>query len=209
MKAKEFVKKYHIDSSTHFDRDNFVEDMKYELVHLFNESYQSIHPVKRFERVVEDLKRKWDAIFNRSILSYEDAEKFWKFFYATEIINFRNLLFPDKEWKEYVHDYRYNNDPDFARRYDCWQMHEEMEDFEEKIRRAFYESLFNNIKKQFFNIVKELSIFDLTLETLSLESIQEKYRKLSKKYHPDLGGDEEAFKELTLAKDRLIEYISL
>ena len=210
MKAKEYVKKYKLESSKHFDRNSFCKDMELEFLDLFKETNKSIPPLPRFEKVVNDLKGKWDSVFRRTdFISYEEAEKFWNYFFATSIIKIRTELFGD--WKKAKHNYRYTNDPDFRRRYDNWQFHKEMEQEENRWYNAFNEDFFqralNSLRFRFNNIAVHCGLLGLSSDEITKESVQKAYRTLSIQHHPDQGGLEENFIKITNAKDKILEYL--
>ena len=171
-----------------------------------------MHPVPRFEKTIDDLKRKWDGVFNRSILKYEEHEKFWKYFFATEVIPFRDSLFGD--WKKAKHNYRYHNDPDFKRRYDCYQMHKEYEAYEESFYQEassnFWERMLDAFKNNFVNISEQLTLFGFKDAVgLTEDMIQKRFRGLSQIHHPDKGGDNDTYIQIIEAKDDLLRYIRL
>jgi len=212
MKTKQYVKKYNLDIKTIFNRKRFVEDMKYEFYDMFNNTSKGMHAVPRFDKTLDDLKRKWDGVFNRSIIDYETSEKFWNYFYATEVIPFRNSLFGD--WKKAKHNYRYNNDPDFQRRYDSYQAHKSYEEFEERMyndaSQGFWERMLSSFKNDFIKIDDDLAILGFSDKSeLSEDSLKSKFRSLSKKHHPDFGGKTDSYIKILDAKDNLERYLKL
>ena len=64
---------------------------------------------------------------------------------------------------------------------------------------------YNNINEKYLNKTIALYIFDLPIEKHSPEKIKKQYRKLSKKYHPDQGGNSRDFNFLQRAKNILID----
>lgn len=56
---------------------------------------------------------------------------------------------------------------------------------------------------EFKNAVETLELF----EKMDKESIRKSYLRLSKKHHPDFGGDESKFQEISQAYKTLIKYI--
>lgn len=49
-------------------------------------------------------------------------------------------------------------------------------------------------------------VFDLDSETATTDDINAAFRKLSKQYHPDLGGDRRVFEELKKMRDSVIAF---
>ncbi len=212
MKTKQYVKKYNLDTKTKFNREHFIEDMKYEFFDMFNNTSKSMHKVPRFDKTLNDLKRKWDGVFNRSIIDYETSERFWSYFYAKEVVPFRESLFGD--WKKAKHNYRYNNDPDFRRRYDTYKMHKEYEEFEETMyedaSQGFWERMLDSFKNDFIKIDDDLVILGFKDKSeLSVDTLKSKFRSLSLKHHPDFGGDNDDYIKILNAKENLERYLDL
>lgn len=206
MKVKEFLRKYELTEKRRFNRDEFCEDMLEELWYMFKNTSKAMHPVPRWEKIISDLKMKWDSVFNKSILSYEAGENLWKYFFATKIIPTREAVFGD--WKQAKHEFRYQYDADFRRRYDNWKFHQE---FEEK-ERTWYQNIFNDhinfLKKLLFGVDKYVEVLEIPSGVeLTPDVVNMQYRKLSKSCHPDVGGSQEAFIKINRAKDKLMAYL--
>jgi hypothetical protein len=126
MKVKEFVTKYRLNETSHFNREDFVSDFHGEYLKMVSASTgKNGVSVGQLENIIEFLHTKFMNIFNGSCVSKESADKFWNFIYAAVIIPERNKLYPD--WKEAKLKYRCLIDPDFKRRYEGYLHHKEME----------------------------------------------------------------------------------
>jgi hypothetical protein len=218
MKPKEYIKKYNLFEQSHFDRDGFVQDFKADIEsYIQNQGGMKITPAK-WENLVTDFNNKLKNIFNGSKVPVEATDKFWGFIFATVIIPKREAIF-GKNYKQAKLDYKYKTDPDFRRRFDCWQMHKdneqwEREFFSQSYKRA-YEEMFENFRKaisrQFIDISLILQARN-TLgipedEDLSVDLINFAYRERAMLYHPDRGGDSEKFIEVGKAKEILMQEI--
>jgi len=64
-------------------------------------------------------------------------------------------------------------------------------------------------KSDKLSIEEALNLLNLTIETLSLESLKTAHRKYARIYHPDVGGDEATMKKINEAKDILMEYLEM
>lgn len=220
MKPKQYIEKFKLNDTPYFNRDSFCEDLMDDFKTMLGSVRLS---VVTFENCVSQLNVKFWNIFNGSKVQREAAEKFWKFIFAAHIVPVRSLYFPD--WKKAIHDHRYANDPDFARRYDTWKMHKEYEDrfrseFEENFerRRASAESFWEFLRGGFrrflesidipsqVEIQKAKGIFGFhEQETPTKDQIKIKYRTMAKMTHPDLGNDSDAFLALADAKKVLFK----
>ena len=63
---------------------------------------------------------------------------------------------------------------------------------------------YKNYDEKYFNKLINPFILELSIKKNNSEEIKAQYRILSKKYHPDLGGDPIIFNLITKAKDQLL-----
>jgi hypothetical protein len=215
MKPKQFIDRYNLDTTKFFDRNEFCVD----LMDDFSKMLNSVRlTTVTFENCVNQLNLKFWNIFNGSKVDREAAEKFWRYIFAAHIVPIRNLYFPD--WKKAIHEHRYSTDPDFARRYDAWKMHKEMDDemneFVNQARRESVNDFWERLTKNFFDMLNRLSASPSELikakeifgfhaeENPSIDEIKSKYRVMAKMTHPDLGNDPTSFHALQGARDVLL-----
>lgn len=221
MKPKEYIAKYHIDETTFIDRAAFIEDLLDDLK-KFLSAYKNIN-VTVFENAINAIRVKWNNIFNESKTDQAHADKFWNYFFATTVVPLRNMYFPN--WKDEKFKHRLATDADFRRRYNCWKMHKEIEDFESEIfeeafafswerARANFKAYLDSLRVQGrVDAVKEACTYmGLSFDELKKEDVDKKYRMLAKMTHPDItgtsgaeGGDE--FITLKNSRDLIIAYL--
>lgn len=195
MKPLDYQKKYNLLHGTNFSHNEFVADLTQDFLALL-EVGNSFKNIKGFENAVRAIRMKWEGINKKTagIL----PEKIWNFFYATVIVKMREDLFPSEmerrrreaeEKKRRREEYRRWEDDMFS-------------DFDPFARFSFLASLF------FKSLIPTESFEFLGLSTdATKEDVQLKYRELSKIYHPDKGGSQEKFIELTEAKNKCLAYI--
>jgi hypothetical protein len=220
MKPKQYQKEFDLLNTDKFDRTKFCSLLMEDFTSTLN-----THPkmnVTHFKNEVENIKNKFDRIFNGTKLSYDDAEKFWKYIFAVKIVPIRNTYFVD--WKKANFDHRYATDRDFAIRYDSWNMHKEEDEWlEQELRessRRYWQFLHDRLeelingknKREQISKAKEiLGIGQDEIVTNDLVSSQ--FRMLAKSLHPDVHpelGEEGAqkFNVLVESKNILIQSIS-
>jgi hypothetical protein len=202
MKPKEYVKKYNLDTST-FIPKGFIEEFADEFiagVTLLNE--KGNFGYERFKVCIEQCKQKYDSICNKSTMTKDTFEKTWKYFYATTVIKLRDAMFGEYlEQKKAAHDKRKKDWEDMHR----W----ENSSFEEMLRQAQEERM-----RAFFRMLMGASTPTASFEALGLpttasaEEIKTAYKRLAIEHHPDKGGDEDKFKEILMAKDKCLAYVT-
>jgi len=101
MKVKEYVTLYKLDKRKYIsnkDREDFCNKMLNDMKRLYRETHKDITPALRFKRVTTEIREKWDSVFNKSMFPYEYGDKFFKYFFASRVVAFRDYLFED--WKK-------------------------------------------------------------------------------------------------------------
>jgi hypothetical protein len=190
MKPNEYIKKYKLDTSSRFNHEDFVNDMKIDFMNLFEITfdYSGKANIAGYENTVRAIRQKWDSINAKTGGAVPD--KLWNYFYASFIAKTREELFPHEMAS------RRKRKSDYKKRME-WE-EEQFRGFFE----GFWDHIFRNIK----------SSIDLTSSYISLgltkgcskEDVKAKYRELSKKHHPDKGGNRKKFHEITEAKNKLL-----
>lgn len=213
MKPKEYIRKYKLEETPFFNRNEFIDD----IMDDFKTTLQNVKlSPQTFKNCVDMIEMKWKNIFNGSKVSKEAADKFWNYFYASSVISVRNMYFPN--WKDAVLKHRIKNDPDFARRYECYQMNKRLEEWERESLSSMWEDLWKERMRQFreaihsvveqrnneIKIAKEFLGITETDE-LNESVINTKYKQLAKMTHPDLGGDAKQFMVLKENRDLLLK----
>jgi hypothetical protein len=166
-----------------------------------------------FELETNNLREKWDRVFNGTKVDYETSEKFWNYFFATKVISLRNMYFPD--WKKAKHDYKMKNDSNYALKYENY------------IRAKEYNEMLNNMYDDYFDDFFKSKLSSLMVnhkvdeakdllglskeDDLTKESISSQYRMMSLHCHPDATGSKDTtdqFIAITEARDILLKEIA-
>lgn len=208
MKVAEYVSTFNLKGASHFDRDAFLIQFSSE----FESNVKSLSQMnpKIWENTIIQYKQKWDNIFNKSKLTRDQSDKFWGFFFATKVIPVRNSLFPG-EWKTILHEYRIKNDRDYRIRFNRKEEYKQEQDFLRKDFEEFQQSFFNSFFKRSHDPIKQACIILLNLQDQELteQAVIVAYRNLAKTKHPDVGGSQEEFVQITEAKDKLLELLKI
>lgn len=194
MKPKQYIKKYNLDKGgvDKFSHSEFVADLTFDFITLL-EVGRATENIKGFENAVRAIRMKWDGIHNKTLGQLPD--KLWNYFFATVIAKTREELFPEiMERRKKEADQRQ-------------QWREDRKSEKERWGDFFsWGFLFNAMKGQ----TKPVESFQtLGLPTEATEDdVKKAYRSLSLKHHPDKGGNEAKFIEITEAKNRCISYLT-
>lgn len=193
MKPKDFIEKYNISSGWRNSiQKGFLNDLTEELI-SFLELYKAKDNIKGFDNSVKVIRMKWDAISNK--ISYGLPEGVWRYFYATVIVPMRKEFCPKEvERRERIAEERR-------------QEYEEEKRFWE---RSFFEDFYSYLAFMFLSrteIPQESFDYLGISSNASVEEISSAYRKLALQYHPDKGGSQEKFIELTNHKNRCIKWV--
>jgi len=195
MKTKEYVKKYELNKSDKFDHSEFVADLTVDFMTLL-EVGKGDQSLKGYENAVRAVRMKFDAVNNKTVGCI--PEKLWGYFFATVIVKMREEFFPtemnrrreQQAERKRIWEERKNNEWE---EYDFWSGF------------AFRSMLAGMLKKK-----KPTSSF----ETLGLEAdageaeVKSAFRKLSLIHHPDKGGKDAKFVEITEAKNKCMMYLA-
>jgi len=213
LKPREYINKYDLDSSSRFNRDEFISDIETDylvfldpLLQLFGKDPRKC-TVPKFETVTTTIRAKWDGIFNKSILDKDTSDKFWRYFYATVIVKYRDKMFPNfkedqvkkkkedkRKWKQFRGPFAYDHSG-----------------FADQYSNFFGFSSFDEYMKNFLDNIGSLGgkteecykILGITKDNPTDDDIKSQYRAMVKKHHPDAGGDPEEFRRITAAKEYL------
>lgn len=199
MKPKEFIQKYGIEKGWNPKHQNdFLQDMTSELL-AFLEFNKAENNIKGFDNTVKVIRSKWDAISNR--IPYGLPEKLWSYFYATVICKLREELCPkEMEQRRRVSEMRKR-----LREEENEWIEEQNRMYDEWVKQAFYERM--ALMLLFLNSVPSESFQYLGLpEDATEEQIKQRYRVMSLKAHPDMGGSQEEFIRLTEHKNKCLSW---
>lgn len=195
MKTKDYVKKYKLDQNDKFNHAEFTVNLTTDFMTLL-EVGKAQNNIKGFDNAVRAIRMKFDAINNKTVGNIPEA--LWKYFYATVVVKLREELFPELMHK---------------RREEAAQRKQEYEDrqrwtnfYDDLWDRAFFHNI---VSKMLRNTIPESSFVALGLSSeASPEDVKSNYRSLSMQHHPDKGGKQDKFIEITEAKNACLAYLS-
>lgn len=192
MTTKHYVQKYGLDKGNQFSHEDFVKDMTFELLGLL-ELNKSENNIKGFDNALRCLTMKWNAISNKTLGVF--PEKLWNFFYDTVVIKLRkDMCFEEHTKREKASEALKKR----AER----RAHEER-----RFERDFFHNFWTLLA--FAKIERPIESFILLGidSTADADAVKKAYRTLSLKYHPDKGGTQEQFVELTTAKNKCLQFL--
>lgn len=194
MKPLDYVKKYKLDVNDNFNHSEFVEDLKEDFTALL-EVGKGFERLKGFENAVGAIRMKWDGINNKTRGQLPD--KLWNYFYATVIAKSREKLFPE-QMKARAEERERRQ-----------RMYEERKRFKDWDSSFFdwFSYLFGEAQRMMNTTpTQELSLLGLN-ESATEEDVKSAYRKLSLTHHPDKGGKQSVFVEITSAKNKCLKWL--
>src|SRR4030042_1440227 len=202
MKTQEYVKKYQLDQDLNFSHKMFVSDLTMDFMTLL-EVGKADQRIQGFENAVRAIRMKWDGIDKRVVGKM--PEGLWKYFYAAVICKMREELFPELM---------------VQRRADAEERKRQREE-RRKIDEELYGSPGGGFWDYFFygailkdlwdRVTKPISSFNelgLDIDDSKAADVKKAYRKLVMIHHPDKGGDNTKFQEITEEKNRCLIYLS-
>lgn len=199
MKTKEYLDKYNLHKGWNTKIQNeFISDMTSELEAqlMLNKAEDNI---RGFNNALRCLKMKWDSISNK--IPYGIPEGLWNYFFATVVASLREQMCPrEMKRQREIREER-------QRRY------EERKKMEHDFMEEMYQAHMNYWKNLLAHIVLASMPMD-SFEYLGLtvdatpDDIQKKFRELALKAHPDRGGSQEKFIELTNHRNRCLKWAS-
>lgn len=199
MKTKEYLDKYNLHKGWNTKIQNeFISDMTSELEAqlMLNKAEDNI---RGFNNALRCLKMKWDSISKK--IPYGIPEGLWNYFFATVVAPLREQMCPrEMKRQREIREER-------QRRY------EERKKMEHDFMEEMYQAHMNYWKNLLAHIVLASMPMD-SFEYLGLtvdatpDDIQKKFRELALKAHPDRGGSQEKFIELTNHRNRCLKWAS-
>lgn len=199
MKTKEYLDKYNLHKGWNTKIQNeFISDMTSELEAqlMLNKAEDNI---RGFNNALRCLRMKWDSISKK--IPYGIPEGLWNYFFATVVAPLREQMCP-REMKRQ----REIREERKAR-------YEERRKMEHDFMEEMYQSYMNYWNNLLAHIVLASMPMD-SFEYLGLtvdatpDDIQKRFRELALKAHPDRGGSQEKFIELTNHRNRCLKWAS-
>ncbi len=201
MKTKEYVTKYELDKDDRFNHSEFTADLTNEFLSLLEvgKNKEGEINIKGFENAVNCIRMKWSAINNKTVGQL--PEKLWSYFYATVVVKMREEMFPEEMQR------RKEKAEEWERRKQERKSFYGGGDFYGSIfNRIYADMLFNaavNLQRQKSDAFTRLGLTMAATE----DEVNKAWRTLSLKHHPDKGGDQATFIEITEAKNKCIAFI--
>jgi len=200
MKPIHYIKKYDLNKGVNFSHNEFIQDFTTDFLTLLEigKTNTGKYVLSGFENTVRAIRMKWEGINNKTL--GELPESLWKYFYATVIAKMRDELFPEEKARK---QREYQERQQYRENRKNW--HDQAFGGFDFSDYAF--NMFNFLFKD-NNRIPESSFTELGINTDSNEDqIKKAYRELSKKHHPDMGGNPKKFMEITEAKNKCLVYI--
>ncbi len=198
MKTQDYVRKFELNINDKFSHNEFVADLANDFIVLL-ELNKAQDNIKGFENALRALRMKWDAINNKTVGCLPD--KLWNFFFATVVVKLREELCPkDMEKKRQLAEEKKK----------AWEARQRMKDWESEQFNDYFWNHFNSflggLRPQNNKPIASFNILGLPHDSCTSEEVNKIYRKLVLKHHPDKGGKQEDFIEITEAKNKCLQY---
>lgn len=202
MKPKEYIEKYNIGSGWKPEcQKQFLSELTSELI-AFCEYNKAEDNIRGFDNSVNVIRMKWDAISRK--ISYGLPEKMWSYFYATVIAPLRDSMCPREAERRRLQEERRQEEIKARREWaelrgQRWV--EEAERERQKRMAAFILA---------FLLVNQCPTDSFAFlglpESASEEDIKARYREMAVECHPDNGGSQEVFIQLTEHKNKCLKW---
>lgn len=198
MTTKEYVNKYKLDVSDRFSHSDFFQDLASEFICLL-EYNKANDNLKGFDNAVRCIRMKFDSISNKTVGVL--PEKLWNYFFATVIVKLREELCPrDMNNRRKVQEQKKAE----------WEKRKKMREWENEQfndffwGRNFYSFLFSNINNN--KPIECFTVLGLSVDANELD-VKSAYKKLSMLHHPDKGGKQDKFVEITDSKNKCLSWL--
>lgn len=199
MKTKEYLDKYNLHKGWNTKIQNeFISDMTSELEAqmMLNKAEDNI---RGFNNALRCVKMKWDSISNK--IPYGIPEGLWNYFFATVVAPLREQMCPrEMKRQREIREER-------QRRYEERR----------KMERDFMEEMYQSYMNYWKNLLAHIVLASMPMDSFeylglavdaTVDDIQKKFRELALKAHPDRGGSQEKFIELTNHRNRCLKWAS-
>lgn len=208
MKVKEYVNKYNLKNSSTFDHTKFVDDLSVDfqkLIDIYINKNTNTITKNIFINCVSMMRDKFDSIFyNSCITDSIMIEKLWKYLYAKTISKEKDRIKHDSSEKycdfKTEKDGNNDNESSFNRMYyDAFRHF-----FNKCLNGGIFDSFFRFDSSPSTSVVINENEYKEILELsddYTKKDIENNFKRLSKKYHPDVGGDNKLFNLLLDAKN--------
>jgi DnaJ-domain-containing protein 1 len=201
MTTKEYVTKYKLDLSDRFSHSDFVHDLASDFIALL-EMNKASDNIKGFDNALRCIRMKFDAISNKTLGVL--PEKLWNYFYATVVVKLKEELCPkDVEIRKQQQEQKRKE----------WEARKERREWEQRQFNNMFEDFYSDFFNSLFSDSKraipksQFIILGLT-EKASADEVRSAYRSLTMLHHPDKGGKQDKFIEITNAKNECLSWLN-
>lgn len=199
MKTKEYLDKYNLHKGWNTKIQNeFISDMTSELEAqlMLNKAEDNI---RGFDNALRCIRMKWDSISKK--IPYGIPDKLWNYFFATVVAPLREQMCPrEMQRRHEIHEEK-------QRRYEE----------RKKIEYDFFEEMYQAHMNYWKNLLAHIVLASMPMDSFeylglaidaTVDDIQKKFRELALKAHPDRGGSQEKFIELTNHRNKCLKWAS-
>lgn len=199
MKTKEYLDKYNLHKGWNTKIQNeFISDMTSELEAqlMLNKAEDNI---RGFDNALRCIRMKWDSISKK--IPYGITDKLWNYFFATVVAPLREQMCPRE----------------MQRRHEIYEEKQRRYEERKKIEYDFFEEMYQAHMNYWKNLLAHIVIASMPMDSFEYlgltidatpDDIQKKFRELALKAHPDRGGSQEKFIELTNHRNRCLKWAS-
>ena len=199
MKTKEYLYKYNLHKGWNTKIQNeFISDMTSELEAqlMLNKAEDNI---RGFDNALRCIRMKWDSISKK--IPYGIPDKLWNYFFATVVAPLREQMCP-REMK---------------RRHEIHEEKQRRYEERKKIEYDFFEEMYQAHMNYWKNLLAHIVLVSMPMDSFEYlgltidatpDDIQKRFRELALKAHPDRGGSQEKFIELTNHRNRCLKWAS-
>lgn len=199
MKTKEYLDKYNLHKGWNTKIQNeFISDMTSELEAqlMLNKAEDNI---RGFDNALRCLRMKWDSISKK--IPYGIPDKLWNYFFATVVAPLREQMCPRE----------------MQRRREIQEERKARYEERKKMEHDFMEEMYQAHMNYWKNLLAHIILVSMPMDSFeylgltvdaTVDDIQKKFRELALKAHPDRGGSQEKFIELTNHRNRCLKWAS-
>lgn len=210
MTVKEFIKKYNLEKSNKIDRKEFIADFTNEFIsHIESDKFAS-ESLSAFNGIVNIMKQKFDALDRKTIYGLDEG--IWRYWYAAIACKIREEYFPEeKKYREFKEaEWKAKKAEERAEK-ERWQKimddHQAAWNDEFERRKAAYSAWLSALLRINTKPISSFETLNLNADATA-EDVKKAYKELALKHHPDKGGNQQRFIEITEAKNKCLAYLN-
>jgi hypothetical protein len=210
MTIKEFIKQYNLERSNKIDRKEFIADFTNEFIsHIESDKFAS-ESLSAFNGIINIMKQKFDALDRKTIYGLDEG--IWRYWYAAIACKIREEYFPEeKKYREFKEaEWKAKKAEERAEK-ERWQkiIDDQQASWEAEFeaRKAAYSAWLSALLRINTKPVSSFETLELN-EDATAEDVRKAYKELALKHHPDKGGNQQRFIEITEAKNKCLAYLN-